>query len=363
MADDKETIAFSNSIRLTCREWVGIALFAALLIVFAPSLWQRAEPFLLEPDYRMPRELGYDYWLYERFAALAASQYDTLVLGDSVIWGEYTTRHETLPHYLNQRVGRERYANLGLDGAHPLALSGLVQHYAHSFAGKNVLLHCNPLWLSSAKADLQDDSAELNHPRLLPQFSPRVPGYKEEVSGRLGVLAEQRLALSKWTNHLEQAYYQGSDIPGWTIKHPYQNPLEPLAGGLPHADNSRAHLSLPWDNDDSSKRDFPWIDLETSLQWTAFQRVVQILQERGNRVFVLVGPFNEHMLTAASLERYQRVKTGIARWLEAKQVPHLVPPPLPSGLYGDASHPLATGYDMLARQLLEAPAFRAARAP
>ena len=257
---------------------------------------------------------------------------------------------------------QDRYANLGLDGAHPLALSGLVQHYASGIAGKNVILQCNSLWLSSAKADLQNDSGDVNHPRLVPQISPPIPGYKEEVSPRLGILVEQRLAFSKWTNHLQQAYYQGTDIPGWTIKHPYENPLQPLTRGTPPSDNSRAHLPLAWDKDDSTKRDFPWVDLETSLQWPAFQNIVGILQQRGNRVFVVVGPFNEHMLTAASLERYQRVKAAMASWLQVKQIPHLVPPPLPSALYGDASHPLATGYDMLARQILESPDLRSAAA-
>jgi hypothetical protein len=357
MAADPDPIAFSNSIRLSVPQWLGAALVAILLILFGPSLWKHRESFALEPDYRMPRDLGYDYWLYERFVELAANQYDTLLLGDSVVWGEYTTRQETLSHYLNQRSGREQYANLGLDGAHPLALSGLVEHYAGGIAGKNVILHCNCLWMSSAKADLETDSGDVNHPRLVPQFSPSIPAYKEEVSPRLGILIEQRLAFNKWTNHLQQVYYEGTDIPAWTIKHPYENPFQPFTRGLPPSDNARAHQPLAWDKNDSTKRDFPWVDLETSLQWPAFQRVVEVLRQRDNKVFVVVGPFNEHMLTAASLERYQRVKVAIASWLHAQQVPYLMPPPLPSQLYGDASHPLAAGYDMLAREILEAPAF------
>jgi hypothetical protein len=78
---------------------------------------------------------------------------------------------------------------------------------------------------------------------------------------------------------------------------------------------------------------------------------VEILRQRGNKVLVLVGPFNEHLLTSVSRQRYQEVKVTIAAWLEAQQVPHVVPPPLPSEQYGDASHPLAEGYAALARQL------------
>jgi hypothetical protein len=359
----EDRVPFSNGIRLTGRQWLGVGLFMVLLVVAAPVLWQQLEPFALEPDYRMPHDLSNDYWLFARYAGLAAQQYDTLLLGDSVIWGEYVTRQETLAHYLNEQAGQQRYANLGLDGAHPLALSGLITHYARAVSGKNVLLQCNPLWLSSLRADLQDDRATaFNHPRLVPQFVPRIPSYQEEISPRIGIVVEQRLPFSRWTNHLQQAYYDRTDLPSWTLDHPYDNPLKPLARGLPPVEEVRRHLSQPWYESGITRQDYPWVDLDTSLQWHAFQRVVQLLQQRGNRVFVLVGPFNEHLLNPQSRQRYQQVKATIAAWLQAQQVPHVLPPPLPSEQYGDASHPLAAGYALLARQLLEDAAFRSGTA-
>ena len=42
-------------------------------------------------------------------------------------------------------------------------------------------------------------------------------------------------------------------------------------------------------------------------------------------MFVLVGPFNEHLLTPASLKRYQQVKATIAAWLQEKRIPHCAP--------------------------------------
>jgi hypothetical protein len=357
-----EEAAFSNSIRLTGRQWLGVGLLAALLVVFAPVLWSRVEPFPAQADYRMPHDLGNDYWLYERWAGLAAGRADTLVLGDSVVWGEYVTRQETLSHDLNDLAGREHCANLGLDGAHPLALTGLVEHYAGAVSGKSVVLQCNPLWLSSPRADLQDDKAtEFNHPRLVPQFVPRIPSYKEDVSPRLGVVVEQHVPFCGWTTHLQQAYYDRSGVPDWTLEHPYDNPLRPLTRGLPPADDSLRHLPQPWYKSGISRQDYPWVDPDSSLQWHAFRRVVEVLRGRGNRVFVLVGPFNEHLLTPESRQRYQAVKATIAAWLEAQQVPHLVPPPLPSEQYGDASHPLAEGYAGLARQLQEDPFFSSGR--
>src|SRR5271163_3752911 len=86
-----EPIAFSNGIRLTGREWVGLGIFAVVIVVFTPALWRRAAKFALEPDYRIPHDLSNDYWLYECFAGLAADHDDTLIIGDSVVWGEYVT--------------------------------------------------------------------------------------------------------------------------------------------------------------------------------------------------------------------------------------------------------------------------------
>jgi hypothetical protein len=321
-------------------------------------LWSRLEPLPDQADYRMPHELGNDYWLYERCAAAAARQADTVLLGDSVVWGEYVTRQETLSHDLNELAGRQRCANLGLDGAHPLALTGLVEHYAGSVTGKNVVLQCNPLWLSSPRADLQDERAtDFNHPRLVPQFVPRLPGYKEDCSPRLGILVEQRVPFSGWTTHLQQAYYDRSGVPDWTLEHPYDNPLRPLTRGLPSADDPLRHVPQPWYKSGISQQDYPWVEPERSLQWHAFQRVVEVLRRRNNRVFVLVGPFNEHLLTSQSRRRYQSVKDTIAAWLRANEIPHLVPELLPSEQYGDASHPLAAGYAELARQLQEDPFF------
>jgi hypothetical protein len=356
---DGDGFEFSNGIRLNLWQWLGLGVFALLIIVFAPMIWKEAEPFTPKSAYRMPHDLSNDYWLYERYVGLATQRYDILVLGDSVVWGEYVTRWETLSSYLNgNREGRERFGNLGLDGAHPLALSGLVRYYTNRFSGKTVLLHCNPLWMSSPRADLSDDKvAEINHPRLLPQFVPAVPAYKEQISPRIGTLLEHHLPFEGWTTHLQQAYYDRMDIPSWTLEHPYESPVAPLAHELPAPDDSLRHLPQPWYKSGITKQDYTWVDMETSLQWRAFRDTVELLQERGNRVFVLVGPFNEHLLTPEGLRRYQQVKATITAWLQDRQVPHLVPAPLPSDKYGDASHPLAAGYTALARELLESPVF------
>jgi hypothetical protein len=368
-----DTVSFSNGIRLSFRQWIGVGVFTLLMVLFASPLWKQYEKFELEPDYRIPHDLGNDYWLYERFAGLAAEHDEAVVIGDSVVWGEYVTRQETLSFYLNEMTGHEglsrgseRFANLGLDGAHPLALLGLVEYYGGAVRDKTVLLQCNPLWMSSPRADLQEEKAtEFNHPRLVPQgymwqgwwFVSKIPSYKEEASTRLGVLVEERVPFSEWTNHLQQAYYDRSDMPSWTLEHPYDNPIKPLTKLLPPSDNTLRHVPQPWFKSGIKEQDYPWVDMNTSLQWHAFQQVVDVLERRGNRVFVLVGPFNEHLLEPASAQRYQKVKATITAWLQARKIPHAVPSPLPSELYGDASHPLADGYKDLARQLIADPFF------
>ena len=357
-----EPITLSNSIRLTGRQWLAVAVFAVLFAWFAPLMWKQIEDFPLEDDYRIPRQLKEDYWLYQRFAQRSAPRYDGFVIGDSVVWGQYAKRSETLSHYLNERAGRERFVNFGMNGAHPLALEGLIRHYGGAICAKDVVLHCNLLWLSSPKLDLQEKTDEaveaaVFHASLVPQFVPYIPAYdKQEISPRLGILVQQRLPISQGADHLQQAYYDGKDIPQWTLSHPYANPLEPLTRGLPASDDKLEKPQRPWFKDAKSEAmaprvSPPWIDMDTSLQWAAFQRVVKLLKSRDNRVFVLVGPFNEHMLPAGSKDRCQEIKATIAAWLTANEIPHMVAEVLPSKEYGDLSHPLPGGYELLAQHL------------
>src|SRR6516162_5242304 len=66
---DVDVVSFSNSIRLTLREWLGVGAFTLLFVLFAPALWKHLQAFETGPDYRIPHDLSQDYWLYERWAA------------------------------------------------------------------------------------------------------------------------------------------------------------------------------------------------------------------------------------------------------------------------------------------------------
>lgn len=350
----------SNEVRLSARQWIVTLALIAGLAYAAPVAWQSIEPLEPGPDYRIPFSLGSDYWMYDRYCHLAQGDDRTLLIGDSVVWGHYVATEETLSHYLNAETGSTRFVNYAVDGVHPIAMSGLLEYYGKSIARKDVILQCNLLWMSSPRHDLQADKAfSFNHPKLVPQFYPRIPCYAQSLSGRLDIAIARSVPLLGWTEHLRIAYFQNTDIPNWTIEHPYEDPLSAITLELPSANESPSPkpIAKPWTQTGMPKLDAQWVTLDSSLQWRFFQQAVEILKRRGNRVFVLVGPFNEHMLTPTSLQAYQQRKQSVAAWLEQQGIPHFVAPVLPSECYADASHPLADGYALLAKQLSENQAF------
>ena len=107
-----------------------------------------------------------------------------------------------------------------------------------------------------------------------------------------------------------------------------------------------------------TKQDFPWVEPAQSLQWRFFKRAIDVLEGRGNRVFVLLGPFNEHILADESRQRYHEVRAALEAGLKAQGVEYYTPAPLASDQYGDASHPLAPGYEALARVVISSAALK-----
>jgi hypothetical protein len=356
MSDPQEPTT-SNAFRLTGRQWMGLLVFAAALYVLSPVAWQRVEKLEMGHDYRIPFELNSDYWLWSRVAAQAAATHDTLIIGDSVVWGVYVKPGETLSHYLNALEGSDRYANLGVNGKQPVALAGLIEHYGGAIRGKRVLLHCNPLWMSSPKHDLRDksESGVFSDWELAPQFSPSIPSNRESTSTRIGRVIDRNIPFHAWTNHLQYAYFGEGDvprtIPKWTLDNPYDNPLKVVTCKLPPPSDELRKEAVPWSTR-IPRENMPWVDLAGSLQWRSFQRTIEILESRGNKVMVVVGPFNEHLLKDPSRVKYSELKRGIEDWLKERKIPYVAPPPLPSDLYGDASHPLSAGYALLAKELV-----------
>jgi hypothetical protein len=287
------------------------------------------------------------------------------VIGDSVVWGEYVRANGTLSYFLNQASSERQYVNAGINGLFPLALEGLVRYHMPEVQNASVLLHCNLLWMSSPNADMSETKEQtFNHVALVPQFRPRIPCYRAAFNERLGIAIRRRLDVFGWVGHLQQCYFEQSDIPAWTLKADGQLPPSyPNAWRLPFSQitltvpsependihrgpSSERHR--PWFETGMSKQSFQWMDPQESLQWGAFQRLALELKRRKNRILVVVGPFNDHLVRDESLVGLYHWKRTVEDWCESNDLRCQIPETLPSDLFGDASHPLTEGYAMLA---------------
>ena len=348
----------------------------AIVLAFAflsPVVWKQIETFVPGQDYRLPYALSSDYWLYQRrLEKLDAQQIP--ILGDSVVWGEYVRGDGTLSHFLNRETGAERFANCGVNGLFPLALEGLIKDYSASLRRRKVIVQCNLLWLSSPKADLSTEKEEVfNHARLVPQFSIRIPCYRANASMRISAILERRIGFFAWITHLQTACYNQRSLAQWTLQddgneppnypNAWRNPLAPLRAPLPSepaVDPLRGPASprhKPWNADGATPAHFDWVALDASLQWGAFQRTTRLLRARGDDVLIVLGPFNEHMIAEDQLTEYRALRDRAAASLRQEGAHVIIPEALPTDLYADASHPLTSGYGLLAARLAKDPAF------
>lgn len=343
-----------QTLNLNWQEWLIVAAVMLPALYFLPHLNRRAAPILADLNYRTPTALSEDYWLFDQFTKRVDFDDEILVFGDSVIWGEFVPRQETLAQQLIAQRTDRVFRNAAVKGLHPLAMSGLVEDYADGVRNRRVIVHCNPIWMSSLERDLQTkQDGAFNQPKLLPQFDWRIKAYSATVEKRTAIAVERKTPLFGWAQHLRYVHCDGEDYPRWSLDEPYDFPKK---------------LSMRFDEESEGKEvswierriqpiDLPWLDLQDSLQWQAFQRTLRLLKARGNRVFVIVGPVNEHMLQQDSLRRYQALLAEIETALWNDDTPHLVLSLLPSDEYADLSHPLSAGYKHLAEQIVISESF------
>jgi hypothetical protein len=353
-ADDVPFAA--NDVRLSPRGWLLAVALIAGAFWLAPLIWRAVEPLKIGPDHRIPYALGHDYWHYERTCRDVCAGDKTLLFGDSVIWGEYVDSDATLSHCLDELSGGDHFANLSIDGIHPVAMAGLLEQYGGAIQGKRMIINCNLLWMSSARRDLSTEKeSSFHHPELVPQFRTRIPCYKASASERLGIVVGRNVRFLSWADHVRIAYFAGDDLPAWTIEHPYENPADEITFVLPASDTRPEPKPdrRPWTEKGIRQITPDWVALDDSLQWRFFRRTVRLLRERDNRVFVVIGPLNEHMLTEEGRSGYAERTRQVAGWHAKQGVPHYVAPLLPSETYADLSHPTAEGYALLAQHLFD----------
>lgn len=336
---------------LTPRDWRVVGLLVALLIGIAPAIpFRPAEP-KIELDYRIPYALSSRYDLYRRYTSLAADQFPSLIVGDSVVWGQCSRRDQTLSHHLNELTKQPRFANAGLDGMHPIALAELLEYHAPAIAKKRVLLQFDPLWLIVKNpSDKSRKNYLFNRPDLIPRLAARFKApFKQAIAAAWSRLYSTG-PLKDWTTRLADTRV---DFLAWSLDHPYESPLKAISAALPPSEDSKYQVLVPWTRvENDLLRDF-WGDPDTHPEWLAFERLIGLLESRDNKILVVLGPMNEHMMASVMRASYLSLRAKLAKRLEARGVATFTPSLLPSDTYADICHPLAPGYELMAKELLQ----------
>lgn len=340
------------ALSLSFGEWLIVALLVAVLIAFAPLVHLRDQAPVVEQDYRIPYALSSRYEVYRRFASLSAAQFPVIVIGDSVVWGQCAHREDTLPHHLNELTRQPRFANGGLDGMHPVALVELIEHHAPSISHKDVILQLDPLWFMAADNAAVPGSiasALLNRPGLVPRLAAELTGgFKSALNSG----ADQLIRNSSLAGLAERLAEFRLDFLAWSLDHPYENPLRAVTSALPPSEDGRHLQLLPWNRSVVTPVESNWAPLQGNLQWRAFERLLTLLEFRSNRVLVLVGPMNEHMMSPGTRARYVAFKEQIRQRLNERGATYFFVPVLGIDSYGDICHPLGSGYEEWAQELL-----------
>lgn len=336
-----------------------LAMVLAVVFLTFPRAWSKAQRFEAGADYRFPYEISNDYWMYQQWCGRAAQQYPYLALGDSVLWGQYAGNNQTLTHYLNASSGRADFANVALDGVHPIAMEGLVRYYGASLSGRKVLVNLNLLWMSSPIQDFQGtEEFRFNHPRLVPQLVGRFACYKPPLAEVMSVGAERHMDFFSCAKHININCFANMPLDGWTLEHPYENPFTALSTPVPGTDVAPQSKPVDWQKRGMGGQSFQWVPLAESNQWRAFTRAIELLRGRDASVFVLFVPINPYLQTEESRVRGDVLAKDAKAWLEGAKMPYYCADGLESVQYADASHPLADGYATIAHRLKECGAFK-----
>ena len=290
--------------RLQPWEAIAVIVLVGFAWVLLPWIDTARERPVFFSNYRTDKQCNEDYWKMSLLFRHAHQRADTVVFGDSVIWGEYVGADQTLTAWLNRGRSDRQYVNAGVNGLHPLAIEGLVRNYARKLSNTQIILHCNLLWLTSIDRDLSSpESLSFNHPRLVPQLLRSIPAYRADCAERLSVVVERSLPFRQWVRHQWIQYFDGSDLPRWSLEHPYAWPLAGRSVSVSDRDSPFA-AAVPWTDRGIGQQDYEWVSLDDSLQWQAFVRTIRLLQKRDNRVIVLIGPFNAHILDASGYDQW-----------------------------------------------------------
>ena len=357
----KKTIPNSNSVVLTGKEWILTVALAGIISFSIYFGWDRWEKIGLEPDYRSTcwEERMSDYWAYGQWSRIARGKFKILLVGDSEVWGQEVVSTGTISHCLNEILGSGEVANLGIDGLSNAAMEGLFRYYGRHIRHTNIILQFNPLWMSSPWRDMRENWI-FHHPRLVRQLDGRIHYYRG-LSERLGYLLEHYLRLPPFVRHLMVNYFENKSIAVWLLDHPYRFPFGAITFMGTPVMREKQGLGTPWSSQPGAgKFDDPFLLLDGSVQWECYLGALQLLKDKGNRVFVLLGPYNTYNLTDTSRARFFAMMDAVKKKLGEIGYPYFdsTRDLLPSGEYADKSHVLRSGHALLARAMAKDTRFR-----
>ena len=344
---------------LSPAEWLWLAAIVAGALALFSVCWQRGEKLTYAADYRLPWEKANDYYLFSRWARHAAGEYRAFVMGDSVIWGQEVRNDETIAHYLNQEAGAPVFANLGMDGLHPVAMDGLIRHYGARLRNRPILLQFNPTWMRNPYYDLQGDWTDFFHSGLVPQFWPRIACYHATGEARLSTTITRTFHFFDLVQHVASGAFGSLSAPQWMLKNPYRSPLTAMKPQPPALDVRSPGRGRSWNFRSRPPDDSPWLACGESLQWKYFVMAVKRLESRGNKVLVLMSPCNTYVLTPGSRDRALRVIREVQSRFDAMGIRYVTVDDIPSECFADEyGHLLKDGHIRLAASLSTNSVFR-----
>lgn len=333
-----------------------ISAFIILFITAAalPFLFPLTDTAAFTGNYRIPYSAGDDYFLYSRYSGYVSTVRGIPVIGDSVIWGHYTDRENTLSANLNSLNKNTHFINMGLDGIHPAAMNGLLKYYSSAFSNRKLIVGINLLWMSSARHDLSGtENSEINHRQLLPQFYPEVPSYKPSFEEKISAVISRSVPFFSWADHLRISRFAGKSFYIWTMENPHSGVTDYFARG-----DEEFKTPEGISPDKMQEQNIEWIAADKSLQWKFMRETLLSLKRNGNSVAAIITPFNTYMMTQESRNKYFSILKELEWELREDGITPVIPLILEKKYFADSSHPTAQGYKTIAEDIMKNPEFR-----
>jgi hypothetical protein len=312
-------------------------------------------------NYRIPHSMNEDYYLYKKYSKHVSSTDLIQVIGDSVIWGHYVDKDNTLTAHLNKTVEaidpdlpHKKFMNMGLEGIFPAAMTGLIEKFSAGLKNKKIIVGFNLLWISSSKHDLSGEAENnINHKRLLPQVYPKIPAYNPNIEERLSAIISRSMPLIL-IEHIKMNRFREKNFYLWTMDHPHNSIINYFSGTSSDIYSPPPVMKL----DHTDKQNINWTDLDKSVQWEFMLKTLIRLKKNKNDIFILITPFNTYMITDESSNKYYSIISNIREELTGIGMNFIIPEIHEKNFFADSSHFTSEGYRFIAESILNNDEFK-----